>query len=184
MTSLLLETVKSDDWGWNIANVWKGIHMVFLLYGILDPVNAYQQQVSVCVCVTLLNLYSCVDLPLNCVHRICLVCVAVPLLVPNPRRLVCPLHRSPVWSQPRSSSRHTCSALAQFSLTNKLKVSSLLQLCIHWEQTCAQWPSYLCVHSNHICPTCLCKLESESFTSNSAEYSESFASSTQRKLYL
>lgn len=62
--------------------------------------------------------------PLHCVLRICLVSVAVPLQVPNPRRLVCLQHRSPVWSQPRSSSRHTCSALAQYSLTSRLKVSS------------------------------------------------------------
>lgn len=50
--------------------------------------------------------------------------VAVPLQVPNPRRPVFLQHRSPVWSLPRSSSRHTCSALAQCSLTSRLKVSS------------------------------------------------------------
>ncbi len=71
-----------------------------------------------------LSTYSWGASPLHCVLRICLVSVAVPLQVPNPRRLVCLQHRSRVWSQPRSSSRHTCSALAQCSLTNRLKVSS------------------------------------------------------------
>lgn len=53
--------------------------------------------------------------------RICPVSAAVPLQVPNPRP-VCPQHRNPVWSQPRSSSRPTCNALAQCCHTSRLKV--------------------------------------------------------------
>lgn len=85
---------------------------------------------------------------LHCVLRICLVSAAVPLQVPNPRRLVSLQHRSPVWSQPRSSSRHTCSALAQFSLTNRLKVSSTPHLTLS-TFTYTHWS---CIHSSHIHP--------------------------------
>lgn len=98
--------------------------------------------------------YSSSVSPLHCVLRTCLVSVAVPLQVPNPRHLVCLQHRSPVWSQQHSSSKHTCSALAQYSHTSKHKVSShCTQL---WTVHCELWD--LCVHSSHIRPTCLCKL--------------------------
>lgn len=85
---------------------------------------------------------------LHCVLRICLVSVAVPLQVPNPRRLVCLQHRSPVWSQPRSSSRHTCNALAQFSLTNRLKVSSTPHLTL----SAFTYTHWSCIHSSLIHP--------------------------------
>lgn len=54
--------------------------------------------------------------------RTCQAFVAVPLRVPNPRRRVCLQHRSPVWSQPRSSWRRTCSAPALCWHRNRLKV--------------------------------------------------------------
>ena len=77
-----------------------------------------------CWILTLMYHYSSDVSPLPCVFRTCLVSAAVPLQVPNPRHLVCHQLRSPVWSQPHSSSRHTCSALAQCLLTSRLKVSS------------------------------------------------------------
>lgn len=89
--------------------------------------------------------------PLPCVLRTCLVSVAVPLQVPNPRHLVCLQLRSPVWSQPHSSSRHTCSALAQCLLTSRLKVSSPPHIYLRaYSRSLArvQWSWYLCVHSS------------------------------------
>lgn len=92
------------------------------------------------------------------VCRICPVSAAAPLQVPNPRQLVCLQLRSPVWSQPRSSSRLTCSALAQYSLTSRPKVRSPAShytdaIKAHWAFTfsymCA---GILCVHSPHIYP--------------------------------
>lgn len=83
--------------------------------------------------------------------RTCLVSVAVLLQVPNPRRLVCLQHRSPVWLQLHSSSRHTCSVLAQYSLTSRLKVSSsphstLGALKTHSDHS--QSPTHAVIHLN------------------------------------
>ncbi len=95
-----------------------------------------------------MNESSCVS-PLHFILRICLVSAAVPLQVPNPRHLVCLQHRSPVWSQPRSSWRLTCSALAQYSLTNRLKVSLTPHTTLSeftFTCTCAVIRSY-CAHT-------------------------------------